>query len=44
MEQTRNQGYYLEVFYNDKRLKIEGNGTLQDFEIMAGNIALVKGN
>ncbi len=44
VENARNQGYYFEIFYNDKRLKVEGNGTIEEFEIIAENVSLLKGN
>lgn len=43
MDNVRNNGYYLAVFCNNIRLKIEGDGTLEEFETIAKNISLVKG-
>ena len=40
MENIRVDGFFIEVFYNNKRLKIEGNATLKEFESIAKNICL----
>lgn len=40
MQEIRCVGYYIDVFYNNKRLKIEGNATLKEFEAMAKNISM----
>ena len=40
MENMRLQGYCIEVFYNNKYLLIEGNGTLEEFENIAKNISI----
>lgn len=44
MDNVRNRGYYIEVFYNDKCMRIEGDLTLDEFEIIAKNLSLLKGN
>ena len=44
MDNVRLQGYYIEVFYDNKRLFIEGNWMLNEFEQIAKNITLLKGD
>lgn len=39
-DRIRGSGHYIEVFYDDMRLKIEGNGTLEEFETMAKKISI----
>lgn len=42
MSNIRKQGYYLEVFCNSKYMKIEGNGTLEEFELLAKTISMLE--
>ncbi len=37
---VRGSGYYIEIFYNNMRVKIEGNGTLEEFENTVKNISI----
>ncbi len=44
MDGARNRGYYFDVFYNNKRIRVEGNGVLEDFELVAKSLVLLKGD
>lgn len=43
MDNIRHSGYYLEVFFNNIRLKVEGIGTIEEFEFIAKSISLERG-